>query len=657
MHRAKLSSYFFERLQCRSFLVAALCTTVVGCQSSGNSALSKNADDSRNRFYAGASFGQSRLSPETNGTDYRIESASAMGTQLRVGYDLHKRIALELDTALLGSSALGEANTGVEYSAATASVLIYGLGGVQVRSRREGLSAFARLGYGQLRKVSIIEDFDFSGNVPIIGLGAEYGLTNGLGIRMEVTRFDADVSYAGMGAIFRFGASGENNIAYHPPAIVEQAPMLQIESAPAVHQEALGIESPEILLGNEVAVISPIDSVLPLSAPSNQAAAQTSQWGQDGLADRWRPAQRSDDSDSDGVLDRVDACPNTQVLVTVGRDGCGLFDQVLSDVTFTKGSPQLNSAARTQLDQVAQTLLAFPESRIQIKAHTDSGGSSRGNTVLSENRAIVVSQFLRSRGVNQNQLQTIGMGEALPIADNDTAAGRIRNRRVELVTLPDLDAAQFIVDEPTLRAAKKVSRPLLGTSITKAVIQTPLSQRLIGHPREKGYLAPEKLAIRTVKSQQTSRTQDMGKLAADSGAEPALLSAEVVPLPVPGFYPGLDIGGVIEGVEFKAKTSVLTEQGMTALEPIAKALRENPTVAIAVMAHTDNEGGDLENEKLTVQRADAVIAWLVGTGISRDRLQGEGYGERLPLIQNLTDEDRSRNRRVEIRVLPSQPKQ
>ncbi|MDB4224310.1 porin family protein, partial [Granulosicoccus sp.] len=212
MLRARTLNCFFGRYKCRALNATALCALLAGCQSFQSTdvfSLPSDTDEFRNRFYTGASFGQSRLKPETEGTGFRVESASALGTQLRLGYDFHNVLSVEFDNTLLGSSALGEANTGVEYTAATFSALIYGFGGKHMRSRREGLSSFFRVGYGLLNKVSIIDNFDSSGAVPVLGVGAEYGFANGLGVRTEITRFDSDVSYVGIGAIYRFGKSGD----------------------------------------------------------------------------------------------------------------------------------------------------------------------------------------------------------------------------------------------------------------------------------------------------------------------------------------------------------------------------------------------------------------------------------------------------------------
>jgi outer membrane protein OmpA-like peptidoglycan-associated protein len=627
-------------------MAAALCAPLVGCQafpSTDVNSLPSNTDEFWNRFYTGASFGQGRLNSETEGTDLRVESASALGTQLRLGYDFHNKLAFELDNTLLGASALGEANTGVEYTAATFSALIYGFGGTQMRSRREGLSSYVRVGYGLLNIASVIDDFDFSGTVPVpvLGLGAEYGFANGFGVRTEITRFDSDVSYVGIGAIFRFGKSGDRFNANSVQATAERVPAKQVDESPKIPMPALAVESPETLLSNKNSPVAQVD--LP-----GQELSQSEQLSQGSLADRWRPTKRSDDSDSDGVLDVNDACPTTMNFVTVGSDGCGLFDQVLEDVTFKKGSRVLGPAARSQLDWVADTLLAFPESRIKIKAHTDSAGPVRLNQRLSSHRAKVVSQYLRSRGVNQTQLLSVGMGEAVPIASNDTDAGRLKNRRIELLTLPDLDADQFAVELPTLQAI--VKKPLVVAKLSTS------SSLASGRPIENDHLKKEELISNSANPQPTVQSEKIVASSEKIDKEPAMMAAEVVPLPVPGYYAGLNIAGIIKGVDFEPVSDVLTDSGRAALEPIARVLLDKPLVAIAVMAHTDDLNDELDNEKLTLQQAEAVIEYLVAAGIDRERLQAEGYGELLPLVQNLTDEDRARNRRIEIRILPSRTK-
>jgi len=73
------------------------------------------------------------------------------------------------------------------------------------------------------------------------------------------------------------------------------------------------------------------------------------------------------------------------------------------------------------------------------------------------------------------------------------------------------------------------------------------------------------------------------------------------------------------------------------------------------MAHTDDVGEESFNQKLSMERAETVIRFFEQSGIDGRRLKPEGYGELLPLVQNMTDEDRERNRRIEFRVLNEWP--
>ena len=87
------------------------------------------------------------------------------------------------------------------------------------------------------------------------------------------------------------------------------------------------------------------------------------------------------------------------------------------------------------------------------------------------------------------------------------------------------------------------------------------------------------------------------------------------------------------------------------LARVAGLLREHPGARVAIMAHTDDRGSRADNLELSVARAGNVLERFVELGVARTRLVAEGYGESLPLVQNVTADDRARNRRVELRLL------
>jgi outer membrane protein OmpA-like peptidoglycan-associated protein len=105
----------------------------------------------------------------------------------------------------------------------------------------------------------------------------------------------------------------------------------------------------------------------------------------------------------------------------------------MSDVLFDTAKYTLRPAAREKLARVSGIILSHPGLRIEIEGHTDSVGSDEYNQKLSEQRASAVRDYLMSQGMNASIVTAKGLGETMPVASNDNAAGRQQNRRVELV--------------------------------------------------------------------------------------------------------------------------------------------------------------------------------------------------------------------------------
>ena len=109
----------------------------------------------------------------------------------------------------------------------------------------------------------------------------------------------------------------------------------------------------------------------------------------------------------------------------------------MSDVLFDTGSYTLKPGAREKLAKISGILLAHPGLTMQIEGHTDSVGTDEFNQQLSERRADSVRDFLAEQGVPSSSITAKGFGKTQPVASNDTAEGRQRNRRVELVVNGD----------------------------------------------------------------------------------------------------------------------------------------------------------------------------------------------------------------------------
>ena len=110
----------------------------------------------------------------------------------------------------------------------------------------------------------------------------------------------------------------------------------------------------------------------------------------------------------------------------------------LGDVLFDTAEAQLKPGANATIEQLAEFMNEYPDRRLLIEGHTDSRGDEAYNQNLSKQRADAVRNALLSAGINSERLRTEGLGEAYPVASNDTQAGRQQNRRVNIiVSSPD----------------------------------------------------------------------------------------------------------------------------------------------------------------------------------------------------------------------------
>lgn len=105
----------------------------------------------------------------------------------------------------------------------------------------------------------------------------------------------------------------------------------------------------------------------------------------------------------------------------------------ISGDAFASGQHQLRPEARENLQKVIELIQANPGASVLIEGHTDSQGGANLNQVLSQRRAENVREALVQKGVEASRLRAVGLGMDRPIADNATADGRARNRRVEII--------------------------------------------------------------------------------------------------------------------------------------------------------------------------------------------------------------------------------
>jgi outer membrane protein OmpA-like peptidoglycan-associated protein len=157
------------------------------------------------------------------------------------------------------------------------------------------------------------------------------------------------------------------------------------------------------------------------------------------------------DNDKDGILDLKDKCPNEPEIFNgyMDEDGCPDTapkpielkkkepdfprQQILEGLDFAKGKVDILFESYRILDHLAKSLRESPDCEIEIRGYTDAVGNANTNIQLSQRRAEAVRRYLISQGIEQHRLRALGLGPSNPIGDNRTAAGRVMNRRIEVV--------------------------------------------------------------------------------------------------------------------------------------------------------------------------------------------------------------------------------
>jgi chemotaxis protein MotB len=142
----------------------------------------------------------------------------------------------------------------------------------------------------------------------------------------------------------------------------------------------------------------------------------------------------------------------------VGFDQRGLVARMLDQVLFDSGKAELRAGAAPLLDRVAKVLNEFPNQPVGVEGHTDSQPIKRSgwqsNQALSVARANAVLSELVKRGVPAGRLTPVGYGEARSVAPNDTPEGRQKNRRVEIVVLPEAGSQAYRQEADQQRRAR-----------------------------------------------------------------------------------------------------------------------------------------------------------------------------------------------------------
>jgi outer membrane protein OmpA-like peptidoglycan-associated protein len=327
-------------------------------------------------LYVGAGIGQSDLSPyHVENQGFSIDDDWQQAWKITGGLDVNDYLSVEGYYSDLGNIGLTP-SASVGYRMAGADVILHYW--AKGEERMQGsIALYAKVGVNETDAYSTgnVAEND---NLRMIfgGLGAELYLPQKFSVRFEFESYNADASLFSLNLVKRFGFKSKKVAQKEFVAMVEALP--------------------ETASGPSIAVL---------------------------------------DSDSDGLLDGDDQCPYTPKGMSIDNVGCATFigevSDLIANVQFETNSSSLTESSKVALNEIADMLVSYAAIDIEVQAHSDNTGSSAYNKILSQKRAASVVKYLDEKSIVQSRLTSLGFGEENPIADNNTSAGRAKNRRVE----------------------------------------------------------------------------------------------------------------------------------------------------------------------------------------------------------------------------------
>ncbi len=143
------------------------------------------------------------------------------------------------------------------------------------------------------------------------------------------------------------------------------------------------------------------------------------------------------DTDNDGIADNIDKCPTVAGISAnkgcpeIKKEDAKVMEMAMKGLFFESGSAKIKASSLKVLDNIANVMNTNKTYNLMIEGHTDASGDEAKNLALSKARAKAAKEYLVSKGIDASRLTSDGYGITKPVADNTTAAGRAKNRRVE----------------------------------------------------------------------------------------------------------------------------------------------------------------------------------------------------------------------------------
>ena len=344
-------------------------------------------------FQLGINGGISRLTPETDGSDFSLDDDQSAVISGYVGLDVTPRLSAELAFTDLGEAGLSGGQD-ISYQAISLGAVAYVWGEAEAEDRSEGLSAYLRLGVSSIDNESNLE-LDESNNIALwAGAGLQYPFLNNWGVRAEIASFDGDAQALMAGVYWRTGGNSRQSGVAQPS---------DRTALPTQSREPSTTTQPEQPPASTTT--RPVIPVQPTPAPPTQPRATQS----------------------------ASSCP----VAARGRFNsdahCSLLNSVVSGLDFEGDTADITSDGQAVLDRVVSVVKLYPGVTIEIRSHTQSVGDPEQEAQLTALRARSVARYMVQNGVPVSQLSARAFGATQPLPDIRDAAAPANNR-IELRT-------------------------------------------------------------------------------------------------------------------------------------------------------------------------------------------------------------------------------
>ena len=420
------------------------------------------------QWYIGLGGGISILDPEPVLSSLQVDDDNDQTGTLFIGRDLDSNLSAQLQLSSYGDAEINN-NSDVSFIGADVSML-YRIVDSRVLLRSSGnfgASLYGRIGLGFIDRDTALDLRRDSPAGVSGGAGVEVYLNRNFALRAEAVLNASDVSSATLSVVGRFG--GPSGLRELPSAGSGNQGIAPVEpEAPLEPETPVGPDAPVAPIAPVTPDVPdvPVDAVVPDARDSSESRLaedsvdQTIPDTSEPVAETPAPAPQnqrqtqltpdantelntsvpaipagvpsSEDRDGDGVPNADDVCLRSPIGFPVRANGCPLFDGVLSGVVFEDLSAELLPESFEQLDFLVDLLKRFPQSRIELHAHTDNRGTVREQSIITRARLRTVGTYLVQNGIRANRLVLRSFGGTRPLYQS-TPEGRVRNNRIEVL--------------------------------------------------------------------------------------------------------------------------------------------------------------------------------------------------------------------------------